>query len=37
MIKISACLNCPEYGKHVRSNYIITQPVNYGDENLQVE
>ena len=25
------------YGKHVRSNYIITQLVNYGDENLQVE
>ena len=25
------------YGKHARSNYIITQPVNYGDENLQVE
>ena len=25
------------YGKHMRYNYIITQLVNYGDENLQVE
>ena len=24
-------------GKHVRSNYIITQLVNYGDKNLRVE
>ena len=34
---IELCNPVRFYGKHVRSNYIITQLVNYGDENLQAE